>query len=122
MPKRVLDLGNCSPDHAAIAALLGRHFDVELHQAHDEAQAAALLAEHSFNLVLVNRVFDRGGQSGMDFIRELMAERSDSGPAVMLISNYAESQDEAVSLGALPGFGKAELHGEKTLARLRAVL
>jgi hypothetical protein len=40
----------------------------------------------------------------------------------MLVSNYAEWQQRAVELGALPGFGKAELNRPETRAKLEAVL
>jgi hypothetical protein len=40
----------------------------------------------------------------------------------MLITNYPEHQQQAVSLGALYGFGKLELGTPETLARLKSVL
>jgi hypothetical protein len=40
----------------------------------------------------------------------------------MLITNYAEFQQQAVAAGAILGFGKLELHAPDTLDRLRSVL
>ena len=41
-------------------------------------------------------------------------------PASPPISNYPEAQAEAVAAGALPGFGKAELHDPRTAELLRS--
>jgi hypothetical protein len=41
---------------------------------------------------------------------------------VMLVSNYAAAQAEAVAAGAVPGFGKSSLGRPDMLERVRAVL
>jgi CheY-like chemotaxis protein len=41
---------------------------------------------------------------------------------VMLITNYAEHQQQAIAAGAILGFGKLELNAPETLKRLEAVL
>jgi len=41
---------------------------------------------------------------------------------VMLVSNFADAQAQAVESGALPGFGKAALNAPETLARLKEQL
>ena len=59
------------------------------------------------DLLLINREpvgFDR---EGLDLVRELC--RDDSPVKVMLVSDYADAQEEAVAAGALPGFGKSEV-------------
>ena len=40
---------------------------------------------------------------------------------VMLVSDLPEAQDAAVALGALRGFGKAQLHEPETLELIRCV-
>jgi hypothetical protein len=40
----------------------------------------------------------------------------------MLITNYAEHQQQAIAAGAILGFGKLELNAPETLKRLEAVL
>jgi hypothetical protein len=40
----------------------------------------------------------------------------------MLVSNYADAQQQAETAGALPGFGKSSLRTPETRERLRAVL
>jgi hypothetical protein len=76
------------------------------------------LWENSVVLVLVNRILDRDKTSGLDLIKELVAEREkreDANPAhIMLVSNYPEFQREAVQMGAVEGFGKDMLGAEST--------
>jgi ActR/RegA family two-component response regulator len=71
------------------------------------------------SLLLVNRVLDGRFEtdSGLDLIARLR-QRPDA-PAMMLISNYAEAQSEAVRAGALPGFGKSNAHDPATADMLR---
>jgi hypothetical protein len=40
----------------------------------------------------------------------------------MLVSNYADWQQKAVEMGAVYGFGKAELNRPETRTRLAAIL
>jgi CheY-like chemotaxis protein len=122
MSKRVLDVGNCAPDHRAIKELLRSRFDCDVRQAHGADDALAELAEGDFNLVLVNRKLDRDYTDGMDVIRRILAERGEQAPPVMLVTNYAEHQDAAVAIGAQRGFGKLQFGEPETIERLQAVL
>jgi CheY-like chemotaxis protein len=74
------------------------------------------------SLLLVNRKMEPGydDEDGNDYIRRLR-QRYSTIP-MMLVSNFAESQQQAVTDGARPGFGKAELNEEQTLTKLRDVL
>ena len=61
---------------------------------------------------LVNRVLDgdfdwSGEDSGIELIRAWAA--SAQPPRMLLISNFAASQEKAIAAGAMPGFGKSEL-------------
>ena len=58
MPKRVLDVGQCGPDHSSIRSYLTRNFDCEVVQVDDAAGALAELKGGQFDLVLVNRKLD----------------------------------------------------------------
>ena len=40
----------------------------------------------------------------------------------MLVSNYAEAQSQAISLGATPGFGKSDLGNPKARDALAPIL
>ena len=119
---RVVRVGQCAADHSALARLLRGRFDAEVVAAATAEDALAKLRRGGAALVLVNRVLDAGGESGLDVIRRLKADPSGAGVPVMLVSNYADAQQQAHALGALPGFGKAALGHPDTEARLRAAL
>jgi hypothetical protein len=55
-------------------------------------------------------------------IRRLKADPATAGVPMMLITNYPEHQDAAVSSGALCGFGKLDFDDPRTRERLAAVL
>lgn len=103
--KRILDVGNCDPDHSFIRSAL-EPLGAEIVRVHGAQEALDALKSQSFDLVTVNRLFDRDGGSGIELIRAIN-QQTDS-PATMLISNYDESQQQAIAAGALQGFGKAE--------------
>ena len=85
-------------------------------------QALEQLRQETFALVLVNRVFDADGSSGLDLIRALKAEEPLRDVPVMLVSNYEEAQAQAVQAGAALGFGKAALGQPHMLARVETYL
>jgi CheY-like chemotaxis protein len=121
MTKRVLDVGNCGPDHAAIRHLL-RPFGCEVLQAHDARGALAALKAGGVDLVLVNRKLDVDYSDGIEVIRQIKADPSVAATPVMLVTNYPEHQEAAEALGALRGFGKLEFQRPETRERLEAVL
>jgi two-component system chemotaxis response regulator CheY len=118
---RILSVGQCGYDHGQISRQLGRQHDAEVAAAatHDEALAAVRAG--GIDLVLVNRIGDRDGASGLDLIRALKADPQTSAVPVMLVSNLPDAQEEAVNLGAIRGFGKSELGSPKEIAALDAV-
>jgi CheY-like chemotaxis protein len=122
MTKRVLDIGQCNPDYSSISRLLNQHFDVEIVRAHLESDAVESLQAGSFDLVLVNRKLDRDYSDGLSIIRNIRSDEKLKQTSVMLVSNYPESQDEAVAAGAVYGFGKAELGSREVVERLAAIL
>jgi two-component system chemotaxis response regulator CheY len=67
-------------------------------------------------------VTDGDGTLGIDLIRAMKSDPQLAHLPVMLVSNFAEAQAEALALGAMPGFGKSELSSAKTRERLQAVL
>ena len=122
MTKRVLDVGQCGPDHAAIQACLKRHFDCEVTAAEGLDDTLAQLRGGPIDLVLVNRKLDRDYSDGVEIIRFLKASPRTAGVPVMMVTNYANHQDEAVAAGALRGFGEFELDSDQTYQKLAAVL
>lgn len=122
MAKRVLSVGQCVPDQSAITAFLRREFAAEVQVAGTADEAMSMLFAGPFDLVLVNRVFDEDGESGLDFVKAMKADPTAGKVPVMLVSNYADAQKRATDAGAEPGFGKAQLGAAEVAERLRAFL
>ena len=113
--RTVLDVGQCVPDHYAICALIEDHFDANVEPATTADDVFKAVASDAYALILVNRVFDADGDSGLELIRRLQADDATRSMPVMLITNYPAAQAEATALGAQPGFGKANLHDPATV-------
>ena len=122
MPNRVLDVGQCGPDHFSIRSFLTRNFDCEVVQVDDAAGAFAELKGGQFDLVLVNRKLDCDYSDGVDVIRELKADPETASVPVMLVTNYPEHQEAAIEVGAVRGFGKLEFGDPATRARVAEYL
>jgi DNA-binding response OmpR family regulator len=120
--KQVLSVGQCLADSGSLKRTFLHSFGVEVVSADDAAEAISLLHGGDFALVLVNRVFDADGSSGLDLIRSVRGDEALRSVPIMLVSNYPEAQAEAVAAGALPGFGKAVLGQASMLARVAKVL
>jgi CheY-like chemotaxis protein len=122
MSKRILVVGNCAGDHAAIRRALRKGRDVEVVQGLSANDALELLAEEPFALVLVNRRLHGDGSDGIPLIRRIKADPRFAAIPVMLLSDYPEHQKTAVEAGALPGFGKSALDAPETQQKLNQVL
>ena len=122
MTKRVLDVGQCGPDHVAIRRYLTSHFDCQIVQAHGLADTLAELRTSHFDLVLVNRKLDADYSDGIEIVRAIKAAAETAHVPVMLITNYPEHQDAAEAAGAHRGFGKLEFDDPATKEKLAALL
>jgi CheY-like chemotaxis protein len=85
--------------------------------AHDRASVDRLAAPG--HVLLVNRVLDGDfhASGGVDLIRQL-AQQPDP-PTLLLISDYADAQEQAQAAGARPGFGKSQVGQPQAADRLR---
>lgn len=115
---RVLDVGNCDPDHGAIRWMIERNFDAQVDRATVESEAEAALAETAYDLVLVNRLLFANGHEGLKVIRVLKCNERTAKVPVMIISNFREAQEAAVAAGAVQGFGKSEIGSRETIENL----
>lgn len=122
MSCKVLSVGQCRPDHAAITHFLSSNFNAEVIEADLPAAAQAAVQEHEIDLVLINRKLDADYSDGMEILRTLKADANTQDIPVMLVSNFAEWQEKAVHEGATYGFGKAELGSPDVIDRVRAAL
>ena len=87
----------------------------------DDAGTEKLLSD-GVDLLLVNRAMEHGYSEaiGTDYLRKLKAKAP--GVKMMLITNYADVQAQAIELGALPGFGKNNIMTAETKQKLRDAL
>ena len=120
--KRVLSVGNCMADQWSLSRTLQDSFGAEVVAADTPAQALDRMRREQFDLVVVNRVFDRDGSSGLDLIRQVKGDKELNQVPIMLISNYTDAQTQAVQAGAEPGFGKSSLGQPQMLDRVRDFL
>ena len=120
--KRVLSVGQCWADHGGITQTLRKAFGAEVVPADGADAALEALRLGGYALVLVNRVFDADGSSGVDLVRRIKSDAALASVPVVLVSNYDEAQKEAEAAGAVPGFGKASLGRPQMLERLRPYL
>lgn len=122
MSKRVLDVGQCAVDHAAIRSLLEKNFDAVVERTHQLSDTLDALSDGKFDLVLVNRKLDADYTDGLEVIKAIKTDADLALLPCMLVTNYDEHQQAAIAAGAEPGFGKAQLGSAETLQRLAACL
>ncbi len=120
--KRILDVGNCVPDHAAITQFFTKHIECVVERAHHVDDAMEKLKAQPFHLVVVNRKLDVDYSDGIEVIRKIKSTTETAEVPVMLITNYEEHQDAAIEAGAVRGFGKLEYDHPETLERVQAAL
>lgn len=119
--RTVLSVGQCRPDSAAIAHYLKSHFAATVLTADLPDQALSILDRSAVDLVLINRKLDADSSDGLEILTAIKSGAHRNIP-VMLVSNYPEWQQKAVTMGAVYGFGKAELNRAETRERLSAIL
>jgi len=118
----VLSVGQCDSDHENIRRVLSDEFGADVERAGVADEAVRAVQAGRFDLVLVNRILDADGASGLDLIRRLQSDGATRATPLALVSNYPEAQDSAVALGAQRGFGKDALTSSETRDRLATLL
>ena len=121
MTKVVLSVGQCLMDHETLSGWMAENFDIEVVAAQGKRDTLSTMRERDCHLVLVNRIIDCDGTSGLDIIAELKNDPELSAVPVMMVTNYPDHQQLAVEAGAEYGFGKANL-GAEAVGRLRPFL
>ena len=125
--KTIVLVGHCGPDMFMLKSAIKRAVPEAAREPVNDAQTLETYLNDGA-LLLVNRVldgkFDTGGdsESGIELIGSIAGRDGNSPnnqPAMILISNYEESQQEAVAAGAIPGFGKSDLYEQSTTDILR---
>ena len=121
-PRRILSVGQCFADQMSLSAYFADRFRIRIDEADGPEDARAALGSTDYSLVLVNRLMDRDGSSGLDLIRALQEDPATKGVPIMLVSDYPEAQDAARELGAVLGFGKSVLYRSETFQRIKQAL
>lgn len=122
MTKVLLDCGNCGPDYDAIRRMAEQQFGAQVRQSHAAEDTLRILRGGGIDLVTVNRKLDCDYSDGMEVIKAIKADPELAAIPVMLVTNYPEHQEEAVSQGCVLGFGKLALREADTHDRLRPYL
>lgn len=102
-------VGHCTPDMFALrSAIAGFYPGAQVENINSSEDFENRIGD--FQLHLVNRVLDGTFQddSGINLIRNHANEHG----ALMLISNFPESLQEAIEAGGVQGFGKRDMRGE----------
>ena len=119
---RILSVGQCGFDHGVISRHLQKHFSATTVRANTHDDALADLHANGVDLVLVNRITDDDGSEGLDLIRSMKADPTIADLPVMLVSDHTSAQNEAMTLGALKGFGKSDLQSGRPLAAIELAI
>lgn len=125
--KFVINVGQCNPDHTAISGMLKNNFDCEISTAHSLDAIKSICqsraeAGQPVDLILVNRLLDQCGSSGIELITELNSDPATEPVTKMLVSNFEEAQQQAEQAGAVRGFGKNAVTDDSTVQTIREVL
>lgn len=122
MSKRVLSVGQCSPDHTTLSSFLRGNFAAQVVKVDLADEALAALREEPYDLVLINRKLDADYTDGLEILKAIKADPQLAAVPVMLVTNYKEHQDAAVAAGAVRGFGKLEYGEPQTREKLKPFL
>ncbi len=74
MTKRVISVGQCGPDHAAISSYLQSMFDCEVVPTDGLADTIRELKSSPVHLVLINRKLDADYSDGIEILRAIKAD------------------------------------------------
>ena len=106
---RISLVGHCVPDAFALRGAIAGFFpDAQVDTINTQAEFESKLGEYQIHLV--NRVLD--GDFASDSGIGLIKDNAESHKALMLISNFAESLEEAVQAGGVMGFGKSNMRSD----------
>lgn len=121
-PARLLDVGNCNPDHSMIRQMLTENFDVTIDRVMFVNDAIEKMRANHYDLVLFNRLVFDDGSEGIELLRQSKDDPALAAAPKMMISNFPEAQAASVAAGGVPGFGKAAVQSPATLELLSKYL
>jgi CheY-like chemotaxis protein len=113
----ILDVGQCGLDGPRLASLWRSELGAKVDRCDSARDALDRVSQNHYDLILVNRLLAADNSPGIEVLRQLNAV-GNSIP-VMLVSDLEDAQDAAVALGAVRGFGKAEMNERYILDLIR---
>lgn len=119
---RLLDVGNCDPDHGMIRRMLEANFEVTIDRVMFVDEAISAMNQTRYDLVLVNRLIFADSSPGIELHRRAKADPRLADIPIMLISNFPEAQTDSVTAGGVHGFGKSSTRHPDTMSRLSKFL
>jgi CheY-like chemotaxis protein len=116
--RRVVLVGHCGPDARLIGAAVRRVAPNAVITSTDD-EGTLNDSTSGDAILMINRVLDGdfADEGGIDLIKRL--KQKPNPPLLMLISNHADAQEQAMAAGAIRGFGKSHLYNEETAAIIR---
>src|ERR1700730_7871740 len=119
MPKKIVLVGHCGPDSSYLRITASRAEKGARVVSADDNQELERVLDEGVDLLLLNRVLGYGFEEteGVEVIRKLRSKYPEL--KMMVVSNYPDAQAEAVSAGALRGFGKRDLGSPAVAERIR---
>lgn len=115
--KNVLIVGHCDLDNPQITSLIEENFSANVTRVKLLKKTREFLEKQDYDLVIINRIGAFDQESGLELIKEIKQSGYKELPLIM-VTNFQDQMDEAVKLGAVPGYGKAKLHEKETLELL----
>ena len=82
---RVLDVGQCDFDYDNISRMLSEELGADVKRAATSEEAIRAVRAGHYDLVLVNRVLDADGASGLDFIQRLLSTEDRRATPTMMV-------------------------------------
>lgn len=119
MSKTVALIGHCGPDSSYLRMTISKAIPGAKIVTVDDDQSLKAALDAGVDLALFNRVLDYGFDQtqGVEVIRQLA--RFYPATRMIMVSNYPQTQAEAVVAGAVPGFGKRQLGSPQVTQLLR---
>ena len=116
---KIVLVGHCGPDEWMLRSAISRALpNIEITTVNDEKGLTDYQQEG--HLHLMNRTLD--GDFSVSLAVDLIADTVESGARVMLISNFEDAQQAAISVGAHRGFGKSDVNATATADLLRTAV
>ncbi len=115
--KNALIVGHCDLDHPQITSLLEKNFSAKVTRLKQLKRAMEYLEEQDYCLVIINRIGAFDQESGLELIKKIKDDGRFKVP-LMMVTNYKDQMDKALEAGAVPGYGKDNLHDKATIELL----